>query len=83
MIEQNIGLHEAGVTDIRRDPDGTLFLLMEGVHVDDQLRNVSVRLNGVDQIMRDGLPVDDFAMECEDGEVLTLETGPDSIRLIV
>ena len=82
-LDRNISFHEAGVTGIRKDPDGTLSLLLEGAHVDDQLRNVSVRLNGVHQILRDGLPAEDFTMECEDGEVLTLETGPNSVRLIV
>jgi hypothetical protein len=81
--EQNIGFHEAGITGIHRDSDGTLVLLLEGVHVGDQLRNVSVRINGVRQITRDGLPADDFAMEYGDGEILTLDTDPDSIRLIV
>ena len=80
---QNIGFHEAGIAGIHRGSDRTLFLLLEGVHVDDQIRNVSVRMNGVRQITRDGLHADDFAMEYEDGEVLTLDTGPHSIRLIV
>jgi hypothetical protein len=80
---QKFGFHEAGLTGIRRAADGTIYILLEGVHVDDQTPNASACLKGVRQIVRDGSVIDDFTMEYEDGEVLTLEYTPDSVRLIV
>jgi hypothetical protein len=80
---QNISFHEAGITGVRSFPDGTLCVSLEGVYVDGEMRNASIRLKGVRQIVRDGSPAESFTMEYEDGEVLTLEKNSDSLRLII
>lgn len=80
---QHISFHEAGLTGVHSSADGTICLLLEGVNVNGQMRNASVCLKGVRQIVRDGLLVESFVMEYEDGEVLTLEKQPDSLRLII
>lgn len=80
---QDTNFHEAGLTGIERPAPRTVCLLLEGVQVDGQLRDASVWLKDVRQIVRDGLPVADFVMEHDDAEVLTLEEVSDSVHLIV
>lgn len=81
-IKPRFGFHEAGIADFRKGSDGTLLLSLEDVHVNDEVRKVSVQMKGVLQITRDGLLAADVFMECAEGEVLTLETGPNSIHLV-
>jgi hypothetical protein len=82
-LTQNIGFHEATLSGVRRDEDGSICLMFEGVHVDNQVRSAIICLTQVRQIIRDGSPVDDFTMECQDCEVLTLDRTPVSLHLIV
>ena len=63
--------------------DGSVCLLLEGVRVNDQMREASVCLKNVRQIVRDSLLVDTFTMEYGAGEVLARGTTLDSVRLIV
>jgi hypothetical protein len=79
---KRIGFHESSVVGIRRE-DGTVTIELEGVHLGDDLRAASIRLTGVQTIIRDGVAVDDLASECEEGEVLTLQHTQNTLHLIV
>lgn len=76
-----IGFHESSVVGVRRE-GGTLTLELEGVHLGDDLRTASIRLTGVQTIIRDGTAVDDLGSGA-DGEVLTLKHTQRTLHLIV
>jgi hypothetical protein len=80
-IAQNVSFNEAELTGIRQGADGAVCLLLEGVQVDDHLRNAAVHFESVSGILRDGAPVDSIIMEHDDGEVLALEKTPEFVRL--
>jgi hypothetical protein len=82
-LAQKIWFHEADLIGVQQETDGTICLLLEGAHADDQIRNAAVRLGNVRQILLDGSPVDTIIMEQDDGEVLTLEKTTDFVRLII
>jgi hypothetical protein len=79
---QRISFHESSLVSSRY-VGRTLALELEGVHVEDDTRDVSIRLEGVSTILRDGTQVESFTEECEDGEILTLEYTEASMYLIV
>lgn len=79
---QKIGFHESSVVSVRR-VGGTITVELEGVQLGDDLRPASIRLSGVQTIIRDGVAVNDLASEFADGEVLTLEHTPKALHLIV
>ncbi len=74
--------HEAFILGIRRE-HGSISILLENIHVNDEVRNGCVHLRNVTQITRDDSPVDEMTMEEPDGEVLTLTTSPGAVCLIV
>ena len=51
--------------------------------MDCRVGSVSIHLDHVRQILRDGSPIDGFGMEAPDCEVLTLNWTATSVRLIV
>lgn len=79
---QRISFHEASLVSWHYLGEA-LTLELEGVHVEDGMRNVSLRLEAVSTVLRDGIQVESFASEFEDGEVLTLEYTGTSLYLIV
>jgi hypothetical protein len=79
---QKIGFHESSLVASSHIEE-TIILKLEDVHVADDRRNISIRLDGVRGILCDGVEVNKFAAECEDAEVLTLEYSNNSLYLIV
>src|SRR5689334_12204321 len=79
---QKMGFHESSLiasSHVKR----TIILELEGVHVADDTRSVSIRLEDVKAVLRDGVEADQFAPEYEDGEILTLEYSHNSLFVIV
>jgi hypothetical protein len=82
-INTEISFHEASLVEIHRLPDGTLCMSFEGVHLLHQLCEAFVYRKGVDRILRDGSPLEAFAMEEDDAEVLTLENKAGGLFMII
>jgi hypothetical protein len=82
-INNEIGFHEASLAEARHLPDGTFCMSFKEVHLRHQLCEATIYLHGVDRILRDGLPLEVFAMEQEDAEVLTLEIRPGCLSVII
>ena len=78
----NLSFHEATLVGVKNTGQ-TIGILLEGVHLGPEVRNASVWCTGVRQIIRDGVPVDSFNMESDDGEIIALERTRESLRLIV
>jgi hypothetical protein len=74
---------DSTVTALRFEREIVILELEDVQLSDDDLRKASIRLTGVHSIIRDGMAVDNLGMECEDGEVLTLEYTPKTLHLIV
>ena len=66
-----ISFHEATLTGIIRAVS-TVSLTLEDVLVADARRSAEVAIEGVNRVLRNGVPIVDLRMEMEDGEVLTL-----------
>ena len=64
-----ISFHEATLIGIARQ-DSVVTLSLEGVFVAGDHRAAEVMVEGVDAMLRDGLPIADLRMEKEDGEIL-------------
>jgi hypothetical protein len=79
---QRISFHESSLVS-SRCVNQTLSLELEEVKVEDDTRNVLLRLEGVNIVLRDGIRVESFTTECEDGEILTLEYTKTSLYLII
>lgn len=85
MIEQDpthISFYEATLTSIAHK-NSSVGLSLEDVHVADAQRNVEIVVEGIDAVLRDGLPVADLRIEMEDGEVLTLRQEGGQVLLAV
>jgi hypothetical protein len=82
LNNQNVSFHEASVTRLSSEQE-SVVLELEGVTTRERTTNASVTVHGVTEITVDGSPTNAVAMEYEDGEVLTLDVGPNNIRLIV
>jgi hypothetical protein len=75
-----ISFHEASL--VRSAYVGTTMTLeIEGVHVEDTKRNVSLRLKEVKTVLCDGSQVEE--VRAEDCEILTLESTMTSLYLII
>jgi hypothetical protein len=79
---QRISFHESSLVGSFR-VDTTTTLKLEGVHVEGNTRNVSIRLEHVNTVLVDGTELEDFPEVCENGEILTLEYTQKSLYMIV
>ena len=79
---QRLSFHESSLVSWRHS-NGSLTLELKGVHVGRDIRNVSLRLEAVSNVLCDGLPLESFSSDFEDGEVLTLEYAETSLYVIV
>jgi hypothetical protein len=79
---QRVSFHESSLVGWRH-LGGTLTLELEGAYVGGDIRNVSLRLEAVSTVLRDGVAVESFTSEFQDGEVLTLEYTETSLHVIV
>ena len=78
-----MNFHEASLMNVTRISGASISLGLDGVHVGQDVREATLILDGLRSIDRDGVPLPDFVMECDDGEVLTCEATPDGLRLQV
>ena len=81
-LTQKLSFHESSLVSWHYF-GGALTLKFEGVHVEEAIRNAVLRLEAVSSILRDRVPVESFASEFEDGEVLTLEYTRTSLYVII
>ena len=79
---QRISFHESSLVGSFR-VDKMITLKLEGVHVEGNTRNVSIRLEDVNTVLRDGVEIEDFVGICGDGEILTLEYAQKYLYMIV
>lgn len=77
-----ISFHEATLTGIVRQ-DSVVTLSLEGVFVAGDHRDAEVMVEGVDAVLRDGVPIAGLHMEKEDGEILTLREEGGQVLLII
>lgn len=77
-----LGFHESTVLRFEREGDNAI-LMLDGVRSNGRTCAATLRLEGLRDVQSDGQPVRDFGMVYGDGEVLTLETRPDGLSLIV
>lgn len=77
-----IDFHESSILGVHREGN-SITLQFEGVHLGDEIYPAIVRLIGVKHLTRDGIEVADFAPECDDGEILTLQHTQTTMHLIV
>ena len=77
----NTGFHGSSIIGFASST-GTLILDLEDVLIEGEKRCVSLRMEGLRDLTRDGQPVDFMRMEAEDGEVLTLGISPNRLDLI-
>ena len=76
-----IGFHEASITGFRSSADA-LTLNLEGVLLEGEKHTVSIKLQGLRNLTRDGQQIAAVQMEAEDGEVFTLELSLNRLHLI-
>jgi hypothetical protein len=79
---QRISFHESSLVSWR-DLGATLTLELEEVHVGSEMRCISLELEAVSTVLRDGVHVESFDSEFKDGEILTLEYTETSLYMIV
>jgi hypothetical protein len=77
-----ISFHEASIAGILRK-ESTVKLDLEDVFIAGIQKAAEVEIEGVSAVLRDGLPIDDFHMETEDGEILTLRKEDGQFALAV
>jgi hypothetical protein len=82
MQGTSIGFHESSVVRVYRE-SASIILMLEDVHVGDEIRSAVLRMKGVKSIKRDGQEVQDLTAESKDGEILTLEYTESALHLIV
>ena len=75
------GFHESSLVGFESTTDA-LTLDLEGVLLEGQKQAVSIKLEGLRELTRDGQRIAAVQMEAEDGEVLTLELSPNQLHLI-
>lgn len=76
-----IGFHESSIIGFRSTTDA-LTLDLEGVLLEGQKQTVSIKLEGLRDLTRDGQRIAAVQMEAEDGEVLTLELSPNRLYMV-
>jgi hypothetical protein len=81
-LTPRISFHESSLINSRFEGRALLFEI-EGVRAEEETRNASIRLEAVETILRDGVQVGSFELECEDPEILTLECTDVSLYLII
>jgi hypothetical protein len=77
-----ISFHDVGLIGIVH-AGSTVTLVLEDVRMAGVQMAAQVAIDGVNTILRNGLPVSDLRMEKKDGEVLTLRKENGQISLVI
>jgi hypothetical protein len=77
-----ISFHDVGIIGIVR-AGSVVTLVLEDVSIAGAQMAAEVKIDGVNTILRNGLPVSDLRMEKKDGEVLTLREENGQILLAI